>query len=252
MSGLPLPSLVHVSPIPLLYGSTRAIPQGWSIGIEMSFYLIAPLLVVLGKRSVWPLFVLALAATFLFVYATLTLDPQYINQFVYRNAFTTAFMFLWGSVAYVIQRNTKAHTPFFIAAAAVSIMGYYLSVWPPSDELGSGFIAASLLAIPVGGLVCLTIVPNWLRQWETRVGDLSYGIYLNHCLVAGILMWIAEASDPHLFGMFKQPQFGISVAVASALVAALTFNVVERPIEVLQRKVKEPKRWRDQPRSAEV
>src|SRR5262245_49502860 len=33
---LPLPSIVEVSPLPVVFGFTRAIPQGWSIAIEIS------------------------------------------------------------------------------------------------------------------------------------------------------------------------------------------------------------------------
>jgi peptidoglycan/LPS O-acetylase OafA/YrhL len=32
-------------------------PQAWSIGIEIAFYLIAPILVLLARRNVWPLVV---------------------------------------------------------------------------------------------------------------------------------------------------------------------------------------------------
>ncbi|MCJ7597927.1 MAG: hypothetical protein MUO41_04725, partial [Methyloceanibacter sp.] len=42
-----------------------------AIAVEMSFYLIAPILVLLASRRIWPLGVLAVLATLLFVYATL-------------------------------------------------------------------------------------------------------------------------------------------------------------------------------------
>jgi peptidoglycan/LPS O-acetylase OafA/YrhL len=243
---IPLPSLIYSpsSPLPVVRGTTRAIPQGWSVAVEMSFYLISPILVVLAKRGVWPLIVLALVATYTFMYTALRLPPLDVNPFVYMNAVTSAFMFLWGSVVYVILRNTKIRVPFWVSAAVVSLGAYYIYAWSASIALGNtmafthAFIANMLLGIPVSALVCLTIVPEGLRRWEARLGDLSYGIYLNHVLMAGLLMWIAEAYRPWLFGTFNQPAFGLSVVVGSVLLATLTFNLVERPVEVLRRKIK--------------
>src|SRR5262245_10416693 len=64
----------------------------------------------------------------------------------------------------------------------------------------NAFIANILLGIPVSAAVSLTIMPQALKSWEARLGDLSYGIYLNHFLVAGLLLWLAEAIGGEPFG----------------------------------------------------
>jgi peptidoglycan/LPS O-acetylase OafA/YrhL len=102
----------------------------------------------------------------------------------------------------------------------------------------NAFIFNILLAIPASALVCFTVVPEWLRRWESRLGDLSYGIYLNHFAVAAILLWIAEAHGSEVFGRFNKPEFGLWAALACVLMAAATFNLIERPIENLRRKIK--------------
>jgi peptidoglycan/LPS O-acetylase OafA/YrhL len=78
-------------------------------------------------------------------------------------------------------------------------------------------------AIPLSAVVCLTVVPPWLRRWESKLGNLSYGIYLNHFMVAGLLLWLMEAIGHEVFGFYASAGFGISLAIASSLVAALTF-----------------------------
>jgi hypothetical protein len=56
--------------------------------------------------------------------------------------------------------------------------------------------------------------------------------------VAGLLLWLAEAIGGEPFGRYGRASFGLVAILACALFAALTFNVVERPIEVLRRKIK--------------
>ncbi|MCJ7597926.1 MAG: hypothetical protein MUO41_04720 [Methyloceanibacter sp.] len=65
----------------------------------------------------------------------------------------------------------------------------------------------------MSALVCFTVVPDRLRRWEARLGDLSYGIYLNHFLVAALLLWIAEAAGRLIFGMYNKPAFGLFAAI---------------------------------------
>jgi hypothetical protein len=81
-------------------------------------------------------------------------------------------------------------------------------------------------------------VPASLRGFESRLGDLSYGIYLNHSMVAGVLLWLANTIGGEPFGRYGTPGFVILILIACSLVALLTFNMVERPVEMLRRRIK--------------
>jgi peptidoglycan/LPS O-acetylase OafA/YrhL len=244
---LPLPVFDHSAPIPMLAGAGLAVmPQGWSIGVEVAFYVIAPVLVLLSRRTIWPLVVLSLAATAIFLFASFaTNEPNYLDNFIYRNAYTSAFMFFWGAVIYVLARDTGFRIPFALGAPIVAAGFYYYyalaTTGPPfatSDVSHDAFIFNILLGIPLSAVVCLTAVPAWLRPWESRIGDLSYGIYLNHLMVAGLLLWLAQAVGSEVFGHYGAISFGVWAIVASSLFAALTFNVIERPVEMLRRRLK--------------
>ncbi len=242
-----LPALHYSSQykIPFITGNSDSIPQGWSIGVEIVFYMFAPLLVLLGRRGVWPLATLAVLATALFVVACLTApDPRFIDSAIYKNAVTSAFMFVWGGAIYVILRDTKFRVPFAVAAPTVILFACYIYFWAATKTLGThdmtatAFVLNILLAIPVSALVCLTVVPERLRRWETRLGDLTYGIYLNHFLVAAGLLWMAEAYGGPIFGRYNDPAFGVIAALGCAILAFATLHFVERPVEQLRRLIK--------------
>lgn len=232
---LPLPVFEHSAPIPMLAGAGLSVmPQGWSIGIEVAFYVIAPLLVLLARRTIWPLIVLALAATAIFLIASFASNAaNYLDNFIYRNAYTSAFMFFWGAVIYVLMRNTGFRIPFALGAPIVAVGLHYYYAWATSSPFATpdvshdAFILNILLGIPLSAVVCLTAIPERLRRWETRIGDLSYGIYLNHLMIAGFLLWIAEAAGREVFGHYGDIGFGISAIIACSLFAALTFNLIE-------------------------
>ena len=231
--------------IPLLTGGSDTIPQGWSIGVEIIFYVIAPLLVLLGRGRVWPLATLALLATALFVYGSLTgPDVRYVDEVIYKNAFTSAFMFFWGAVAYAALRDTKFRVPLYVSVPIVALFAYYIYFLAGSEEYGTremtaaSFVVNNLLAIPVSALVCFTAVPDGLRRWESRFGDLTYGIYLNHFLVAASLLWIAEAYGAPIFGRYNKPEFGLWTAIVCVFLAFATFHLVERQVERLRRFIK--------------
>lgn len=52
------------------------------------------------------------------------------------------------------------------------------------------------------------------------------------------MLWIAEAAGREVFGYYGDIRFGISTIIACSLFAALTFSLIERPVEILRRKLK--------------
>jgi peptidoglycan/LPS O-acetylase OafA/YrhL len=89
-------------------------------------------------------------------------------------------------------------------------------------------------------------VPQSFRRWEMRLGDLTYGIYLNHFFVAAILLWIAEVYGSPIFGRYNKPEFGFWAVILCILIAIATLHLVERPVERLRRLIKK------QPTTGEV
>ena len=155
-NALPVPHYSTKHGVPVITGGAGTIPQGWSIGVEIVFYVFAPLLVLLGRRRVWPLAALAMVTTALFIFMSLRApDTHFIDNTIYKNAVTSAFMFIWGGAIYVLLRDTKFRVPFYVSAPVVSLFAYYVYFWAGSAALGmdemtaAGFVVNVLLVIPV-------------------------------------------------------------------------------------------------------
>jgi len=74
-------------------------------------------------------------------------------------------------------------------------------------------------------------------------GNLRYGIYLNQFLAGYFLLLANEFITSHFglfqfFGRLNQPGFGMASAVASVLLAAILFRLVEHPVDRLRQRLK--------------
>jgi hypothetical protein len=68
-----------------------------------------------------------------------------------------------------------------------------------------------------------------------RLGDLTYGIYLNHFFVAATLLWIAEIFGSPIFGRYNKPEFGFWATIAWRWRRSTSLSA---PVERLRRLIK--------------
>ncbi len=212
----------------MFLGMDRALvlPQSWTLGLELCFYAVFPLLIG-GRRKLFA------GALTVLVFIAAWSGHLATDVYGYRLLPGTLFIFLSGSAMYDLR---KAGQP------AVLLHAFLLAVW-----LGAGalYIAMRLhpyLAVPnnpsvlVGILVGLPLVYGLSGRPETAfsryAGDLSYGLYLNHFLG----LWIVQA---WLTGATVLDRVVLVLLPALAMSAA-TYRLLERP--VLRRR----RRWRAQ------
>ena len=230
-----------VGSMPVLEFTPTLIPQGWSIGVEASFYLIAPLVVLTTRRRPWRLgawIVVGLLA-FLWGVRSAGFDLDQFQIAVYKNAVASAFVFFTGGALYYIRRRWGQPLPF--AVVAIPLLAWLAVVTVPALHLGGGplrsariFTEYLWLTLLVAGLVSLTQVKR-LRALDLGGGNLCYGVYLNHFLVAGLLL--RAGAVPYL-GLPGTLPFGLAVLVGSAALAYLTYRLVERPFDRVRARVR--------------
>lgn len=199
----------------LLDGAT-VLPQAWSLGLEMCFYLLIPWLLLYCSRG--QIYVLA-AASFLVFLAAFAgwIDT---DAFGYRLLPGTLFMFLAGAAFAEGDRDRPAR--FFrytVTAAAVLLLAFacgqtrYYAL-PYNKEVLVGLLL---------GLVALTGLRHRLfSSLDAFFGNLSYGVFLNHFIA---IWWLRKYHGIEAYGCFDV----IMLLFISTLMAAASFYLVERP-----------------------
>lgn len=230
-----------VSSMPVLEFTPDLIPQGWSIGVEITFYLIAPLVVLTTRRRTWLVGVWIAAGLLFFLWGVRAAgtDLEVFQTVVYKNAVASAFVFFVGGALYYVRRRWGQPLPF--AIVAIPLLAWLALVTIPALHFGGGpsrsariFTEYLWLTILLAGIVALAQVKK-LRALDTGAGNLCYGIYLNHFFVAGLLL--RAGTVPYL-GLPGTLTFGFAVLLGSTALAYVTYRLVERPFDRVRARVR--------------
>lgn len=165
--------LVNFTMIPLnmfaVYSNEYIIvPQSWSLGLEMQFYLLIPL-ILLSKRKV----LIASISLILFIPAYLGLINT--DYFGYRMITGTLFIFLLGSM---MASNEIKPLAIFYSISLIMLL-FSFNDKNLSQEFNREVISGIIFGVPV---VWMLFKANIKSSFDRLAGDLSYGVYLNHLM----------------------------------------------------------------------
>jgi peptidoglycan/LPS O-acetylase OafA/YrhL len=207
------------------------VPQAWTIGLELSFYLIAPFVLPRRRALAMALLVSIGIRLWLLGIGLGTSDPWNYRFFPAELTF-----FLLGALAHQVllprYRLVFGNRLQRVAAVVTSFM-IALTLAYPWLPIGAGIKESLLFAI------FIVVVPMaFVCQGETAVdrwiGELSYPIYINHLLVITIV-----AAAGRLWG-FGQNLFICTTVVVSIACAVLLNRYVAAPIERIRRRFRSP------------
>lgn len=208
------------------------IPQAWTLGLELTFYLIAPFLLRSNAAIVAALVLSLIVRAYLMFAGIGTVDP-----WSYRFFPAELSLFLIGALANrfglpiwkrVLERSGRR----LVLSASVATMSLLILIYA-AVPLSEAVKTIGLMAI-FAVLLPLTFLYQSGSKLDKRLGDLSYPIYIGHILM--ILLVGAAWRGLHL---------GPNTAAITLanIVAAIAFAFVlnrslERPIERLRSKVR--------------
>lgn len=165
-------------------------PPTWSLGVELTFYLVAPLLVRRPLKAVLGCIFASLALRVLLIFGL----GFYRDPWHYRFFPTELALFLLGAVSYHVYERLRQspdsdhlHRLALFGFAAATIAYEYLPDWNGGDRVSVRACVYYLAA-------CLTIPLLFSRTKENRLdrylGELSYPIYIVHFPVIWLLVWV--------------------------------------------------------------
>ncbi len=211
------------------------VPGGWSIALEMTFYVIFPyLIIVFHNNKTYYLstaFAVWLFSTFIFQDFLInffsdhyqTNSTTIVKDFLYLNFINQAPVFLLGCFAYfAFQTKIKRSDVviFFTWLGTAIFAKYYF------EKSGLGFLC---IYIFIGLFVYFSVKKNIMLKPFEMLGRNSYSIYLAHFLVLSILADIL----PYNKGVIA---FFIGISLTTLISYALSlllYSLIEKKVHRL-------------------
>ncbi|MGH8807151.1 MAG: acyltransferase family protein [Noviherbaspirillum sp.] len=187
------------------------VPPAWSLGAEIQFYLLMPFLLLWRARAI--AFAIGVLVFGMAAWGTLNTDT-----FGYRLLPGVLIFFLLGAALYDAHDRSAARGKLVvIGGVAVAIAGMLILMW--HGHLSLLYNKETLLGVVIGlpALYWLGRLPQ--HALDNRLGDLSYGVFLNHFLI----QWAFLGEPVGIRALL----FYLATCIA---MSALTQYLVERPV----------------------
>ncbi len=204
------------------------VPQAWSLGIEITFYALAPFLVRLRWGWLAGLLVVSMSARFLAYNAGLDFDPWTYRFFPFELAlFIVGILGYRGFAKYISKDFVPSWSPAVMFVIAIVSMVVYR--YAPAAPEVKVWIFLAIIAACVPFVFRLTA--QW--RWDRLVGELSYPVYLIHLLVIYIYRDVFNGAE---WRTEMPVLYFTAIVVTSVAIAALIYLIIERPVERLRRR----------------
>ena len=199
-----------------------AVPQAWSLGLEIWFYLLAPFVVKsIGRTLLW------LLAGLMFFVAARIAGLNLIWQ--YGSFPPVLLFFMLGVLSYHLQALIPTRHVGLYRTAGIALLPVVLVL------IAFPGVMLPVLAQPYHykafALLFTLFIPAWFmwskdKAWDRIIGETSYAIYVIHLVVIDVLI--------HILG---RTEWLTPLAALGALLSGLLlFAIVERPIDRMRQR----------------
>jgi peptidoglycan/LPS O-acetylase OafA/YrhL len=192
----------------------------WSVGVEMSFYLVAPLM----ARRPKILAAVFIAAFVAHVWITLNLIPTHPLRT--KSAVNSFYLFVAGMLAYWGWVHSRQWLErFSLPSAPLAIGTFLVAIWMGLvlDRINPLLSDMALLA------TALALIPLFhfskVSKIDRAIGELSYAVYLVHF---PLVLYVFN-------GHYHDKWWGTYLLAVSIMLAIVLQYVVVRPLERVRR-----------------
>lgn len=214
---------------PVLYPGLLA-PQAWTLGVELTFYAIAPF--ILGRRKLVVGLLLASLGLRLFL---IHLGFGSRDPWTYRFFPTELALFLLGALAHqwgmpIFRRLDAGTLRACASTAAIVVLALCLIYdWIPVDETIKSLVL-------LGSFIPVVPLLFEFQRWHVAdrvIGDLSYPIYINHMFVV-----LCMESAWQKLGWHDRSLLAVACVGLSLGLAILLERFIGLPLERFRHRIK--------------
>lgn len=199
--------------------SGALLPQAWSLGTEVIFYLLAPVLIVSYR---WALYA---AMGVLCVAALGIISPD-----VYCYRLLPGSLVFFGIGILMQQGRYRAMWVLYVGIAFAGGAAYL------NGTILQHLLREILIGALVGTPIILMLSTRRQTWWDLELGSASYGAFLSHSLVLWSFQYL------HLYDEASRVEkltAGIGAAVISIVLGWTTHQIVEKPFSTWRRRVRQ-------------
>lgn len=198
------------------------VPQAWSLGVELTFYLVAPFVLVSKKRLV-AFFLLSLILRFLLI----SLGFGMSDPWVYRFFPTELAVFLLGAIShqflaprfFSLATTRRKPMALFSVVLTAFLVVFFWEV--PFDYYLKGLV--------LFGFIALVLPPLFEFQGQNKfdnfLAQLSYPIYIWHLLTLGIVVELTAGLE------LAGPGLVLAVLIPTVALSLISLRLVDKPIQ---------------------
>ncbi|MEM7727542.1 MAG: acyltransferase [Cyanobacteria bacterium P01_A01_bin.45] len=202
------------------------IPQAWSLGIEVVFYLIAPFIVRRKNLSIIIIIVSSLFIRLLTYFMGYQNDPWTYRFFPFELA-----LFLLGTISYRIYQSrpkiifSNKSNQYLVAILFFTILIFYDFIPTNSGHLlhikNWALYIITSLALP------FIFELSKLSKYDLKLGEFSYPIYISHLLIIDLI-------SPFLSSLKLQEYQGEFTILLTLILSHYLIKFISEPIEKIR------------------
>jgi len=204
----------------------------WSLGIEMVFYLLFPVLFVLLKIMPIRIGLVLFFSSISYINTVFSDVSEFSKAWgTYISPLSFIFYFFSGMALsrfrsrflFFVKRQRLSLLFFIVVSVSVSIMPSLSQIDVLTKEKG---VIMMFLVVFMVLFFSVIKIPSWLKCFSIYLGNISYGVYLWHSFIlAGFMKYSG----------FQGVRLSISIFIMTIIVASMSYVLFEKPIRIYGR-----------------
>jgi peptidoglycan/LPS O-acetylase OafA/YrhL len=192
------------------------VPQGWTVGLELLFYALAPFVV---RRSIWLIISLCVFSLgFRLALMALGFSGEPWSRALFPSELIYFLLGVLGYRLYVVipclKLSLRTQATFALTVLALAIVYWPVEHFIRGSVIWHAWNTAPYLLIAAGIPFLFKLTKD--NALDANIGELSYPIYMCHVLVLGLITWSPLNHAPFIGSGWPRYIFSIVLVIAAA------------------------------------